>query len=296
MEAARRRPWVGIAGWSYDDWKGVVYPSGCRDTLRFCCDFVDCIEINSSFYRTPSIATTESWARRVADKAVFFTAKLPRLFTHDGELDPAEVGRVHEGFRPLVEAGLLRVLLAQFSYRFTAAKHNRQHLARIVSACRGLAPIAVEVRHRSWAEDEAMQFLRDLDVSVVHLDYPGSASGFGPRRTGALGTSSVAYFRLHGRNHDAWFRKDAGRDEVYDYEYSAGEVRGISDRIAEIASDAGTTIVIANNHFQGQAVKVALELLAVTLDSKVEVPEPLLQSFPALRRIARPGGQGSLFT
>ena len=26
----------GIAGWSYDDWRGVVYPRTCADTLRFC--------------------------------------------------------------------------------------------------------------------------------------------------------------------------------------------------------------------------------------------------------------------
>ena len=33
----------GIAGWSYDDWKGVVYPRGCKDTLRFCAEHVDLI-------------------------------------------------------------------------------------------------------------------------------------------------------------------------------------------------------------------------------------------------------------
>ena len=24
----------GVAGWSYPDWRGVVYPAGCKDTLR----------------------------------------------------------------------------------------------------------------------------------------------------------------------------------------------------------------------------------------------------------------------
>ncbi len=43
----------GIAGWSYDDWRGVVYPRSCQDTLRYCAEFVDYIEINSAFYRFP---------------------------------------------------------------------------------------------------------------------------------------------------------------------------------------------------------------------------------------------------
>ena len=24
----------GVAGWSYEDWKGIVYPRNCKDTLR----------------------------------------------------------------------------------------------------------------------------------------------------------------------------------------------------------------------------------------------------------------------
>ena len=110
----------GIAGWSYDDWKGVVYPAGCKDTLRFCAGFVDCIEINSSFYRTPAVRTCASWVQRTAELPFFFTAKLPRVFTHDQRLENADVAEVREAFAPMVEAGALRMWLAQFSYRFTA--------------------------------------------------------------------------------------------------------------------------------------------------------------------------------
>ena len=46
---------VGIAGWSYDDWRGVVYPRSCKDTLRFCAEFVDYIEINSTNAGSPPI-------------------------------------------------------------------------------------------------------------------------------------------------------------------------------------------------------------------------------------------------
>ena len=31
----------GVAGWSYDDWKDVVYPRGCKDTLRAVAELVD---------------------------------------------------------------------------------------------------------------------------------------------------------------------------------------------------------------------------------------------------------------
>jgi uncharacterized protein YecE (DUF72 family) len=292
---SRPAPRFGIAGWSYDDWKGVVYPAGCKDTLRWCAGYVECIEINSSFYRTPAARTCASWVERTSDlPSFFFTAKLPRAFTHEQSLEAAAVAELREGFAPLVEAGALRMWLAQFSYRFTAADENRWHLARLVEAVDDLAPVAVEVRHRSWAEPEALDFLRQLDASVVHLDYPGWQSGFGPRRTDILGRTATAYFRLHGRNHGAWFRKDAGRDEVYDYEYPPGEVRQLGARITEVSSGARETIVIANNHFHGQAMKVALELTAALRAEKVSVPDPLLAAFPALQAIAK-GAQRGLF-
>ena len=35
---------IGIAGWSYADWQGKVYPASCRDTLAFCARYVELIE------------------------------------------------------------------------------------------------------------------------------------------------------------------------------------------------------------------------------------------------------------
>ncbi len=285
---------VGIAGWSYDDWKGVVYPPGCKDTLVHCMRYVDCIEINSSFYRTPLPKTCASWAARTKDLAGFFTAKLPRVFTHDMRVEAEDVEAVREGFKPLIEASKLRMWLAQFNYRFTAEDHSRWHLARIVDAIGDLAPVAVEVRHRSWMEPDALQWLRDLGVSVAHLDYPGWKSGFGLRRTEILGDASIAYFRLHGRNVHNWFRKDADRDEVYDYDYSPAEIDHLVARTSEIAADAHETIVIANNHFHGQGMKTAVEMMAALREQKVPVPDLLIDAFPPLKRIAS-GRQRGLF-
>src|SRR5215204_7057458 len=86
-KSAMKRIHIGPAGWSYKDWKGVVYPhkAGSKlDPLSYLAQFFDTIEINSSFYRPPTPSTTKSWARRVAANPAFtFTAKLHRVFTHE---------------------------------------------------------------------------------------------------------------------------------------------------------------------------------------------------------------------
>ncbi len=277
----------GIAGWSYEDWKGVVYPHGCKDTLRFCAELVDLIEINSSFYHVPPARNSESWARRVEDlPEFFFTAKLPQEVTHRGELTSRLVEQAREGFAPLVEAGRLRMLLAQFSYRFTFTPDNVAYLERIQESFGCIAPIAVEVRHGSWGKEDALWALSELPCTIVNLDYPGSQSGFGPYVTAMNGAGGMAYFRLHGRNAAAWFDKDAGRDAVYDYEYSEAEVVKLADRVEAIEETATQTIVVANNHYLGKELKLALQLEAWYRRQKVRVPELLLRTYPSLGEIA----------
>lgn len=284
---------IGIAGWSYDDWKGKVYAAGCRDPLAFCARFVRLLEVNSTFYRTPPPTMVASWVERTAAAGTLFTAKLPGLFTHDRRLDAAAVGDFATAMRPLAASGRLRALLAQFSFAFTEGAAARAHVARLVQEFGAIAPLAVEVRHASWQTDAALAFLRGLGVSVVHLDHPVGRDGFTLAEPG-VDAAGFTYFRLHGRS-PAWFDKAAGRDQVYDWLYTRGEVASLHGRVAAMAAAAGETFVIANNHFEGKAMKVALELSAAQTGASVDVPELLLATYPDLASIAWRRGQGSLF-
>ena len=57
---------MGVAGWDYEDWNGVVYPAGAgrwMDRLAWISRFVDMVEINSTFYRPARPQVAESWER-----------------------------------------------------------------------------------------------------------------------------------------------------------------------------------------------------------------------------------------
>src|SRR5262249_13434171 len=122
---------VGIAGWSYPDWKGIVYPASCKDPLRYCAELVDVIEINSTFYRPPVAKHSAAWIERTRDLPVVFTAKLPQEFTHAGNQDAQLFAEAREGFAPLAESGRLEALLAQFSHGFVRSAENERRLRRI---------------------------------------------------------------------------------------------------------------------------------------------------------------------
>lgn len=274
--------YIGIAGWSYPDWKQVVYTEPKIDQLEYISRFVDCVEINNTFYRPPSEKNTKSWLQSTSkSEDFFFTAKLHRDFTHEGKIDAEMVKQFHAGFEPLLEADKLKHLLMQFRYDFTDCIESRRHLSEIVKRFRDAFGLAVEVRHKSWQEKDALEFLQELGITVANLDYPTTWNSFNMQHC-TVGRDG--YFRMHGRNEEKWFSK-ASRNEVYNYYYKSDELAQIKKRIDRLTEAFETLTVIANNHYRGAELANAIELKALLSGQKQLVPEGLLRAYPNLALI-----------
>src|SRR5690606_16213106 len=199
---------VGVAGWDYRDWKGVVYPEKKPkgfDPVRYLARFLDLIEINSTFYRPVRPEVAERWAERVEDLDDFrYSAKLWRRFTHERDevWSRAEVRAVRDGLRPLLRADKLDALLIQFPWSFKNEEGNREWLADLVDTFREF-PLVVEVRHESWNEPDFYAWLGEEGVGFVNIDQPLFSRSIKPS---AKGTARVGYVRVHGRNYRDWWR------------------------------------------------------------------------------------------
>jgi uncharacterized protein YecE (DUF72 family) len=171
----------------------------------------------------------------------------------------------------------------QFKYDFADNARSRQHLSKIVENFSDAFNLAVELRHKSWENPEALSFLQELGVTVCNLDYPTTWNSFNLQLC-TVGTNG--YFRLHGRNKAKWFSKEAGRDETYDYYYNDRELAQLKQRIDQLADAFITLTVIANNHYRGAELANALELKALISGQKQAVPEGLVRTYPNLTKIA----------
>ena len=293
---------IGPAGWSYKDWEGVVYPQKpgkTFDPLAYLARFFNTIEINSSFYRPPSVSTAESWARRVEQRKDFtFTAKLHRVFTHErGKATKKDEKEFRQGMAPLVKAGKLGALLLQFPWSFKNTDEDRVYLTKLLEQFREY-PLVLEVRHTSWNNEGVYEWLEERGVGICNIDQPVFSRSIRPA---ALTTSPVGYVRLHGRNYQNWFRDKAPRDERYNYLYSLDELDPWLTRIKQVAKHTRETYVITNNHFRGQAVVNAVEIKAALEEERVPAPEPLFEHYDHLEESAThpdkdEGGPMSLFT
>ncbi|HKY33784.1 MAG TPA: DUF72 domain-containing protein [Candidatus Polarisedimenticolia bacterium] len=291
---------VGTAGWSFPDWEGIVYPRGAsrtREALALLSRLFDVLEINVSFYRPPTVAMARQWLAAVSGRPSFrFTAKIWRGFTHERDRRHAEQETAFgQGMAPLRESGRLTAVLAQFPQSFKNESASRAYLEELIERFRDF-PLVVELRHVSWARDDVAAMLASRGVGLCTVDQP-SVGAAAPPSTVMTG---IGYVRLHGRNRRDWFRKDAGRDARYDYLYSHEEIQQWADRIGlmRAAARGRDIIVIANNHYRGQAPANALELKSLLSGGPVDVPELMLKAFPRLEKVAgarlRQGGQGAL--
>src|SRR5580704_15529804 len=77
---------VGVAGFAYKDWAGIVYPAGldAKRRVEYLARYLPLIEINTSFYGHIKPAAGKEWCRQAAsvNPQFVFTAKLNRAFTH----------------------------------------------------------------------------------------------------------------------------------------------------------------------------------------------------------------------
>jgi uncharacterized protein YecE (DUF72 family) len=285
METVAGKIRCGIAGWSYPDWNGYVYTPDIKDKLRFMAGFMDVIEINSTFYRPPDVRTVTSWVERTGDLPDFrFTAKLHQDITHRGRIEPRTVEAFHAGLAPMVEAGRLEHLLAQFRYDFADTPSAREHVTAIARTFGDICNLTFELRHNSWQAPSALDHLRSLGATVANLDYPTARNSFNLR---LCTVGEHAYLRLHGRNAKAWFSKGAGRDETYNYRYNRREIEEIARRAAEVARMTTSLTLVANNHYQGKEAVNALQLKARISGNRVAVPPKLVEKYPELKDIAR---------
>ncbi|PZR00354.1 MAG: DUF72 domain-containing protein [Cereibacter sphaeroides] len=197
MEVGRIR--VGIGGWVYDPWRGTFYPDGLTQSkeLDYASRHLTAIEINGTFYRSPSAETYVKWYEE-SGPGVVFSLKAPRYSTNRKVL--AEGG---ESIHRFIESGLtgLKEKLGPINWQLAPTKKfdpvDFAAFLDILPERVGdhVLRHAVEVRHDTFRHAEAVDIARERGVAIVMAgdsEYPQIADP----------TADFIYARIMGTTED----------------------------------------------------------------------------------------------
>ena len=230
---------VGCSGWSYNHWKDIFYPHGLRQAgwFRHYASLFDTVEINNSFYRTPTEEVFKGW-REQAPQGFCYAVKVNRSITQFYKLGPNSYP-LFEDFagRAALLGPALGPLLLQLP---PSLGRDDQRLSEFLSLpalkqCR----LAVEFRKSDWFANSVYAILRDHGAALVISDLENLP-------VPAVSTAPWVYARFHG----------AGVGK-YEGSYTDDHLRRWSDTIKSMASEG---YVYFNNDVGGAAPSDALRL------------------------------------
>ncbi|MDP2871035.1 MAG: DUF72 domain-containing protein [Bacillota bacterium] len=248
---------LGTAGFSYADWRGVLYPDAlpARDMLAFYATRFSAVELDFTYYRMPTAATLGSMARRTPP-GFEFCVKAFRGMTHELPEDPGDIPATFhqflEALRPLHDNGKLGCVLLQFPWAFRCGGDSREYLETCAELLRDV-PTVVEFRNSEWVADpvreDVLGDLRRMGFGFCAVDEPRLKGLMPPL---AATTSPIGYVRFHGRNAAKWWKHEAA-SERYDYLYTAAELSEWTGKIERLAQETDKTYVFFNNCHAGHA-------------------------------------------
>lgn len=170
-----------------------------------------------------------------------------------------------QGFARTIEtfraAGKLGAVLFQYPPYFHPGEESLEHIRTCRERLYGY-PMAVEFRVGSWFSGdhkrETIDFLRDLDISLVCVDEPqGFKSSIAPL---SEVTAPLAIIRFHGRNSGNWERRDVMSSDRFNYLYGRDELQEWAPRIHSMSKNAETVHVIFKNKHADDPVRNAVEM------------------------------------
>lgn len=237
---------IGTSGWTYDSWRGPVYPAGVPDARRleyYAANLFDTVELNASYYRWPPDNSFRSWRRRLPP-GFEFTVKAPRGLTHAKRLFEPErwIERIRTSLALLEDR--IGVLLVQLP---PGMPRDDARLDYFLGALPAGLPVAVEFRHDSWHVEDVFALLERHRAAYVVMSGAGLPCIL-------RATAGFVYVRFHGPDSRHLY---AGR-------YDDDAMRWWADRIGEWRSQGRSVYAYFNNDAHGFAVHNGLTLRRFT--------------------------------
>jgi uncharacterized protein YecE (DUF72 family) len=166
---------IGTSAFTAAGWETAFYPAGMKpaDHLSYYATKFITVEVDSTFYRTPSVATVNGWERKTP-RGFLPATKIPQIITHESVLQDCDEDLNHFLETMDLMGDKLGPLLLQFGYfNRTVFRSGGDFLARLEPFLAKLPKgykFAVEIRNRNWLSKPFFDLLRAHKVAYALID------------------------------------------------------------------------------------------------------------------------------
>jgi uncharacterized protein YecE (DUF72 family) len=244
---------IGTSAFTAAGWPGTFYPNGLpeREYLSYYATRFDTVEVDSTFYRTPSVSTVKGWNAKTPPGFVF-SAKVPRIVTHEKVLVDCDAE-----FKQFVEVidilgDKLGPLLFQFGYfNNSVFRGVNDFLARLRPFLKQLPKdhkFAVEIRNKHWLVPQFVETLREHGVALALIDqsYVALRPSQWFERFDPI-TADFTYVRLLGDRKEIEEQTKVWDSVIVD------RSRELSEWVDMLRKLKVQVYVYANNHYAGHS-------------------------------------------
>lgn len=250
---------IGTSAFTADGWETAFYPPRMKaaDYLTFYATRFNTVEVDSTFYRTPSLSTVKGWYAKTPSNFLF-ALKVPQVITHERVLEACESDL--RNFLNTVDAlgEKLGPILFQFGYfNRSVFKSQSEFLARLkpflAELPRGYR-FAVEIRNKNWMDARLVETLSSRSVALALIDQSWVPRPWELNEPLDLITSDFAYVRLLGdrkgieEQTKVWDKVIVNRTH---------EMKSWVDYLRPIRQRGVTIYIYVNNHYAGFAPETA---------------------------------------
>jgi uncharacterized protein YecE (DUF72 family) len=181
---------TGCSSFNEMHWKGIFYPEDLPRSqyFDFYCQHFNTYELNSTFYKFPTVKSLKSWYDK-APENFKFAIKAPRIITHDKKLANCTDELIE--FYATAKEGLghkISCILFQMPPSF---HYSEERLALIVDKLDYGFTNVIEFRHASWWRPDVYEVLAKNDITFCGVSYPDLPED-------VIATTKTLYYRLHG--------------------------------------------------------------------------------------------------
>lgn len=231
--------YIGTCGWSYYSFKNFLYPPETKpkEWLTIYSQYFNTVEINVTFYKTPTARTFKKWYEETP-KDFIFSVKAPKIITHLKKLKEVEddLKTFLQTISPLKEKA--KILLFQLPPSF---KYNKDLFEKFFKILPSDYYNIIEIRNISFHNKEFIELLKKYKVCLCFSDCAGKYPSWYE-----IQTTDYLYIRMHGSK------------KLYVSNYEEEELQELAKKIKSFK--VKSAFIYFDNTSRGYAVPNALRL------------------------------------